>query len=150
MGKSPIACSGSRTGRAGGRKLPSLGAAMFALMLAHCSSFNTAPPSVDPNVFPANHKASVLTFLQINPAGIVGAISAELSPPTLKPFGTDSRYVACVRIAGPDWRKEKMAVFYGGEINQFVDATEEACKDAVYARFPELPAMLAQLKAKPK
>ena len=149
--KSPIVYSGAYQGRRGGaRKLPALGAALLGLTLAHCSSFNAAPPPVNPNVFPANYKATVLTFLQTNPYGMVGAISAELSPPVLKPFGTDSRYVGCMRAAGPNWRKEKMVVFYGGEINQFVDATEDACKDAAYTPFPELTAMLAQLKSKPK
>jgi hypothetical protein len=149
MGKPPFVYSVSRKSRSG-RKLPALGAAFLGFAVAHCSSFSTAPPRVDPNVFPANYKPSVLTLLRTNPYGMVGAVSADLSPPALKPFGTDSRYVACVRAAGPDWRKEKMAVFYGGEINQFVDATEEACKDAAYAPFPELPAMLATLKSKPK
>jgi hypothetical protein len=149
MGKPPIVYPDSRKGR-GMRKLPALGAAFLGFAVAHCSSFNNAPPSVDPNVFPANYKARVLTFLQINAYGMVGAVSADLSPPALKPFGTESRYVVCMRAAGPNWRKEKMVVFYGGEINQFVDATEEACKDAGYAPFPELPAMLATLKSKPK
>ena len=149
MGKPPVAYSNSHRGRhASTRLLPALGAALLGVALAHCSSFNTAPPGVDPNVFPANYKAAVMTFLRTNPYGLDGAISAELSPPVLKPFGTDSRYVGCMRAAGPNWRKEKMAVFYGGEINQFVDATEEACKDAAYAPFPELPAMLTQLKKK--
>jgi hypothetical protein len=147
MGKPPIGYSGSREdGRRDGRKLPALGAALLGFALAHCSSFSTAPPRVDPNVFPPNYKASVMTFLRTSPYGLDGVISAELSPPVLKPFGTDSRYVGCMRAAGPSWRKEKMVVFYGGEINQFVDATEEACKDAAYTPFPELPAMLAQLK----
>jgi hypothetical protein len=149
MGKPSIADPYPRASRRGGaRKLSALGAALLGFALAHCSSFSTPPSRVDPNVFPANYKASVMTFVQANAYGMAGAISAELSPPVLKPFGTDSRYVACVRAAGPNWRKEKMVVFYGGEINQFVDATEEACKDAAYTPFPELPAMLAQLKKK--
>ena len=148
--ESPIAYSDADQGRRGTRKARALSAALLGLALAHCSSFNPAPPPVNANLFPANYKATVLTFLQTNPYGMVGAISADLSPPVLKPFGTDSRYVACMRAAGPNWRKEKMVVFFGGEINQFVDATEETCKDAAYTPFPELTAMLAQLKAKPK
>jgi len=151
MRQLPTAYSDLRARRAGARRLPALGAVLVGLVLAQCSSFSTAPPpAVDPNIFPANYKASLMTFLQTNPYGMVGAISADLSPPVLKPFGSESRYVACMRAAGPNWRKEKMVVFYGGEINQFVDATEEACKDAAYAPFPELTAMLAQLRSKPK
>jgi hypothetical protein len=149
MGKLPIAYSISHRRRHGSpRTPPALGVALLGLTLAHCSSFSTVPPRIDPNLFPTNYKASVLTSLQTNPYGMVGAVSADLSPPLLKPFGTDSRYVACMRAAGPNWRKEKMIVFFGGEINQFVDATEEGCKGAAYVPFPELPAMLAQLKKK--
>jgi|HubBroStandDraft_1064217.scaffolds.fasta_scaffold29180_4 hypothetical protein len=150
MRQLPTGYSYPRARRAGARRLLALGAVLVGLVLAHCSSFSTPPKYVDPNLFPANYKASLMTFLGTNPYGMVGAISADLSPPVLKPFGTESRFVACMRAAGPNWQKQKMAVFYGGEINQFVDATEEACKDAAYAPFPELPAMLAQLKAKPK
>ena len=146
----PTGHSDTRARRAGARRLPTLGAVLVGLALAHCSALSTAPPKyVDPNLFPANYKASLMAFLGTNPYGMIGAISADLSPPVLKAFGTESRFVACMRAAGPNWQKQKMAVFYGGEINQFVDATEEACKDAAYAPFPELPAMLAQLKSKP-
>ena len=126
----------------------------LAATLAGCSSFSPPPANaIDPNLYPANFKATVLTFLQQNPYNLTGAISAELAPPALKSFGAESRearYVACLRVAGPDWRKEKMIVFYGGEINQFVDATAEGCRGAPYAVFPELPAMLAQLRGQKK
>jgi hypothetical protein len=142
-------------GRIGGRVTGcACTAALLATALAACSSFSPPPANaVDPNLYPANYKATVLTFLQTNPFGLTGALSAELSPPALKAFGAesrDSRYVACMRVAGPDWRKEKMAVFYGGEINQFVDASEAACQGAAYAPFPELAAMLAQLRGQKK
>ena len=132
------------------RTLPASGAALIALALASCSSFSAAPPKADPNVFPANYKASVMTYVQVNPTELVGIVSAELAAPVLKPFGAESRYVACLRAAGSDWRKEKMVVFYGGEINQFVDAGEEACRGAAYVPFPELTAMITQLRSKQK
>jgi hypothetical protein len=118
--------------------------------LAACSSLSSRPPTVDANLAPANYKSSVLAFLQQNPFGLVGTVTADLSPPMLKPFGTESRYVACLRASGPNWHKEKMIVYYGAQINQFVDASEEACKDAAYQPFPELIAMLAQLQSKAK
>jgi hypothetical protein len=126
-------------------------AVLLATALAGCSS--VSPPAanaVDPNIYPANYKASLMAFLQQNPYGMVGAISVELSPPALKPLGSDSRYVACLRAAGANWRKEKMIVFYGGDINQFVDATEEGCRGAVYQPFQELSAMLSALSGQTK
>jgi len=125
--------------------------AALAFALEGCSSFSPPPAaSIDPNIYPTNYKAQLMAFLQTNAAGVTGTVSAELAAPALKPFGTESRYVACLHAAGTDWRREKMFVFYGGEINQFVDATEEACKGAPYAPFPELPAMLAQIRSKQK
>jgi hypothetical protein len=123
---------------------------LAALALASCSSFGLGQsdqPATDPNTFPADFKSGLMTFLQTNPFGLVGAREASLSPPELRPFGNENRYVACLRVAGPDWRKEKMVVYYGGAINQFVDASE-LCKSAAYQPFPELPAMFAQLRSK--
>jgi hypothetical protein len=151
MPRSSIAYSqpGPRATPARSRRASAGGVAVLALALAGCSSFGlgSEPKPVDPNVFPANYKAGVLTFLQVNPFGLVGTREASLSAPELKPFGNESRYVACLRIAGPDWHKEKMVVYFGGEINQFVDSTAEQCSRAAYQPFPELPAMFAVLKS---
>ena len=123
---------------------------LTALALAGCSSFgfgHSDEKPVDPNTFPADYKAGLMTFLQVNPYGLVGAREAALSAPELKAFGLENRYVVCLRAAGPDWQKEKMVVYFGGAINQFVDAGEQ-CKGAAYQPFPELPTMFAQLRSK--
>ena len=122
---------------------------MMALALAGCSSFGGGQPDkpIDPNVFPADYKTGLISFLQNNPFGLVGARDASLSAPELKAFGNDSRYVACLQVAGTDWRKDKMIVYFGGAINQFVDAGEQ-CKGAAYQPYPELPAMFAVLRSK--
>jgi hypothetical protein len=123
--------------------------ALAALALAGCSSFgigHSDPPPVEANILPTDYKSGLMAFLRINPFNLVGAREAAVSPPELKPFGNESRYVACLRVAAPDWRKEKMIVYYGGAINQFVDATE-LCNSAAYQPFPELPAMFAQLRS---
>jgi len=122
--------------------------ALAVLALAGCSAFGvgqTEPPQVDPNTLPADYKSGLMAFLRNNPFDLVGTSEAALSPPELKAFGNESRYVACLRVAGPNMRKEKMIVYYGGAINQFTDAGE-SCKSAVYQPFPELPAMFAQLR----
>jgi hypothetical protein len=125
-------------------------AALLAVALAGCASFGGQKDvkTVDPNLMPADYKASVMSFLQTNPYGLIGVRAAELSSPELKPFGTESRYVVCLRAAGPDWRKEKMFVFYAGAVNQYVDATSEACSTAAYQAFPEITALLSQLGGK--
>jgi hypothetical protein len=123
---------------------------MAALALAGCSSFGLGQSdqnSIDPNIFPTDYKSGLMTFLQTNPFGLVGTREAALSAPEIKPFGQESRYVACLRIAGADGNKEKMIVYFGGAINQFVDAGPQ-CSGAAYQPFPELPALLATLRSK--
>jgi hypothetical protein len=127
------------------------GAVVLAAALAGCSSFGfgqSEQKAVDPNVFPADYKTRLTTFMQSNPYGLVGAREAGLAAPELKAFGTETRYVACLRAVGPDWRKEKAIIFFGGEINQFVDATPEQCGAAAYQPFPELLTMLRAIGGK--
>ena len=127
-------------------------AAFAALAVAGCTSFSGGAdqPAVNPNIAPANYKAAIMGFLQNDPYALVGLREAALSPPALMPFGTESRYAACLRAQGPDWKKEKMIIFYAGEINQFVDATGDACAKAAYQPFPEIVAVLNQLAGKKK
>jgi len=152
MWRSEIAITGSRARQlAYAAPWRAYGAILLAAVLAGCSSFGfgqNEQPVVDPNLMPSNPKATVMSFLQTNPYGLVGAREASLSEPELRPFGTDNRYVACLRAVGPDWRKEKAIIFYGGAINQFVDATPEQCGKAAYQPFPELPALLKTLSSK--
>ena len=134
--------------RAAAAPWPALGVVLLAAALAGCSSFGfgqSEQKAVDPNVFPADHKARVITLMQTDPYALVGAREASLSAPELKPFGTESRYVVCLRAVSPDWRKEKAIIFFGGEINQFVDATPEQCGKAAYQPFPELITLLRTL-----
>ena len=65
----------------------------------------------------------------------------------LKPFGAESRYAACVRYNARDGEgqyagsKDRIAVFYAGELNQLIIATPEQCGNAAYQPFPELESL---------
>jgi hypothetical protein len=126
-------------------------ALLTAVALCGCGGFGfnkpANDPTAEPNIFPANYKTDMLSFLQtylIDPTGIR---DAALAPPVLKPFGTQSRYVVCVRYNARDGDKkylggtEKVAIYFGGKFNQFVDATPELCGGAPYQAFPELLAL---------
>jgi hypothetical protein len=117
--------------------------------LANCSEFGfgTQPDKrVDPNKFPENYKKDILTYVQAHPADLVNAREASASAPALAQFGTESRYFMCLRATAPDWRKEKMVIFFSGRMNQFVDADSEHCGAAQYQPFPELVTELSNLK----
>jgi hypothetical protein len=136
----------NRIPRATGR----VSACALALALAGCSGIGgpKEEPRVDPNLFPSNYKTELLAHLRANPGSYENTRETYLSAPVLKPFGAESRYVACLRVVGADWRREKMLIYFGGELNQLVDATPEMCAGAAYQPYPELTATLSQFGMK--
>jgi hypothetical protein len=98
------------------------------------------PPSVDPNVYPANYRkqiASMLALLLKERADFHGAL---ISQPELKPVAESSapHYVVCVQLNGHGRVRNKVAIFLGGDPTQFVDATPEQCTGVAYQSFTEL------------
>jgi hypothetical protein len=126
------------------------GLGVLAGALAGCSAagLGQAPARPNANLFPDDYKALLLTRLQTNPYGLVGAREAFVSTPALKPFGTESRYFVCLRVVAPDTRTDKLVVFYAGEINQFIDAPGTDCAAAAYQPFPEMTAALGRFGGK--
>jgi hypothetical protein len=120
----------------------------LAAAAAGCSElgFGTHREKVDPNKFPESYKKDLLTYAQAHPAELLNAREASISAPALTQFGTESRYFICLQATAPDWRKEKMVIFFSGRINQLVDADSEHCGAAQYQPFPELVAELSHLK----
>jgi hypothetical protein len=121
----------------------------LAAAVAGCSEFGfgTQPDKrVDANKFPENYKQDLLTYVRAHPAELLNVREASISAPALNQFGTESRYFICLRATSPDWRKEKMVIFFGGRMNQFVDADNQHCGAAQYQPFPELMTELSNLK----
>jgi hypothetical protein len=122
---------------------------MFALALGGCTGWGRAdPPPVDPNLFPSDYKSQVANFLRAylnNPAKVRDAFISE---PTLKPVGQTTHYVSCLRYnprnsAGQyTGNTERVAIFFGGRLNQFLPAKPEWCDTASYQRFPEAEALV--------
>jgi hypothetical protein len=99
------------------------------------------------NVLPQTYQQDLLAFLRTylnDPTHVHGA---SVSPPTRKNFGPGERYVACVRYNARDSDskytgiKVGAAIYASAKLDRFLDTaryTDELCKDAAYAPFPEL------------
>ena len=125
---------------------PAAFAVISALALAGCGSsdYLGKPKEVDPNIVPADYKNEIIGTLKsllIDPTNIR---DAYISDPALAPVGKDQRYVVCVRLNSRGYQREylgskdRIAYFYGGHLNQLVDASKEQCGNAAYKPFPEV------------
>ena len=136
--------------RAASRAVFACASILLLAAVAGCSDFSMWGKSdkpVDANAYPENYKKDVLTYVKAHPAEMLNAREASISAPALTQFGNESRFFACLRVNGPDWRKDKMLIFYSGGINQFIDAGDQ-CGAAAYQPFPELVAQITQMKGK--
>ena len=115
----------------------------LALALAACSS-DKKEPEENPNVFPADYKNEILTTMTTMLDDPTNVRNAYISDPILRAAGKDERYIVCVRSDSRDvskqyaGSKDRIAIFYGGHLNQLIDATKEQCGNAAYKPFPEL------------
>jgi hypothetical protein len=113
------------------------------LALAACSSANMAA-GPDPNLAPADYERELLNTLRGALDNPTHVREASISPPALRPVGQEQRYSVCVRYNARDGAnqytglKEQIAWFYGGSLNQLVDATPGQCAGAAYRPWPSL------------
>ena len=113
-----------------------------AMALAACSG--SKPPDENPNSVPSNYKQEILLTLTRTLDDPTNLRDTFLSDPALTPVGSgEQRYTACVRFNARDGRhayigsRDRIAYFYGGHLNQLVEATKEQCGNAAYKPFPE-------------
>ena len=119
--------------------LVALGAA-----LAACSGSDKKFDTVDPNLFPTEYKKEVLLTLTSVLDDPTNIRDAAISDPVLRPAGKEPRYTVCVRLNSRSAShlytgvKERIAYFYGGRLNQLIEANEGQCANAAYKPWPEL------------
>jgi hypothetical protein len=130
--------------RAGSNLYLGFAALLLAAAVAGCSGFGAKkdPAATDPNTFPANYRIQISQFLAQSLTNRADFRNAQISAPVLKSVGDSQRYTVCVRLNGNGLAKDKVAIYYGGMMAQFVDATPELCGDAVYTPFRELSGAL--------
>ena len=120
--------------------------AAFAIVLAACSSSSSKVEFVEPNIVPANYKQEVIATLTPVLDDPTNVRDAFISAPVLTaiPGSKEQRYTICVRYNArdPNHRymgiKDRIGYFYGGHLNQLIEATPEQCGKAAYVPFPEL------------
>lgn len=103
----------------------------------------TADRGVENQPYPANYRPELLALLRTylnDPAGIR---EAGISEPAQKEVGGRRRYVVCVRFnARSAGRyagiKERAGMYIDGRLDRIIEETEDLCKGATYAAFPEL------------
>jgi hypothetical protein len=116
--------------------------AVVAGMLAACASSTDKP--VEPNLLPTNYKQEILDTLSRTLGYPTNVHEAYISDPALGPVGKDQRYTVCVRYNARDASNhyagstDRIAYFYGGHLNQLIQASKEQCGNAAYKPFPEL------------
>jgi predicted small lipoprotein YifL len=114
----------------------------LAMALAGCGG--KTPDEVEPNIPPTAFKQEILSTLGKTLDDPTNARDAFISDPVLTQAGSGQRYTACVRFNARDINrtysgsKDRIAYFYGGHLNQLVEATKEQCGNAAYKPFPEL------------
>jgi hypothetical protein len=111
-----------------------------SVAIAGCSS--TPKPAADANVLPTDYRNQVATYLGQVVSDRADFRSSLIGAPVLKQVGASEHYVVCVMLNGRNQHKEKLVIYLGANINQFVDATPGQCADAAYQPFKELAALL--------
>jgi hypothetical protein len=116
------------------------------LVLAGCGSseYLGKPKEVDPNIFPAKYREEIVFNLKTSLIDPTNVKDAQISEPVLAPGARDQRYTVCIRSNSRGYHREylgpkdRIAYFYGGSLNQLIDAKPEQCAKASYKPFPEL------------
>jgi hypothetical protein len=111
-----------------------------SVAIAGCS--NTPKPAADANVLPTDYRNQVATYLGQVVSDRADFRNSLIGAPVLKQVGASEHYVVCVMLNGRNQHKEKLVIYLGANINQFVDAAPGQCADAAYQPFKELAALL--------
>ena len=116
---------------------------LVAVGLAACSG-DSKNAVEDPNIFPKDYQREILTTLTNQLEDPTNIRESGITEPMLRQAGREQRYVVCVRYNARNLNrhymgvKERVAYFYGGRLNQFVDADQGQCAGAPYKPWTEL------------
>ena len=119
-----------------------VGLALIAVAFAGCSGFggpkkDAAP--IDPNAYPANYRSQIATFLRQSLTSRADFRGALIAAPMLMPIGDSQRYMVCVQFRGNGQVKNKVAIYFGGMISQFIDPRPSSAAPWPIRHSPNLP-----------
>jgi hypothetical protein len=115
---------------------------VLSLALAACASNDKK--EADSNIVPANYRQEILDTLTSTLPDPTNVRDAYITDPTLTAISKEPHYTVCVRYNGRNANheymgsKDRIGFFYGGHLNQLVDADQGQCAKAAYKPFPEL------------
>jgi hypothetical protein len=116
----------------------------LAAALAACAPDKT--PKVETNILPTHYKEEIVETLRnvFDKNETASVSNALISDPALRPVGKEQHYTVCVRYTAHSAaynlaaNAERIGYFYGGHLNQLIEASKEQCGNAAYRPFPEL------------
>jgi hypothetical protein len=114
----------------------------IALLLGAVAGCSTPKPAVDANVMPTDYRNQIAAYLGQVVTDRADFRNSMIGAPVLKQVGASEHYIVCVMLNGRNQHKEKIVIYLGANINQFLDATPGQCADAAYQPFKELAALL--------
>jgi len=132
-----------------------IGIVALALTLGGCAGYEVTPEVraaewEAKNVYPDGYRTEILAYMRayLNDPSTVR--DAAISAPALKPLGLGNRFMSCVRYGSKKSAgdapagKDHVAIFVGGKLDSFRDASKDQCAGAAYAPFPELEKLTRQ------
>ena len=127
----------------GNRKARLIVFSALVAALAACST-DGKKDDVEPNIFPAAYKQEILDTMMRVVMDTTNVRDAFITEPALRTVNKEQRYTVCVRSNSRNHDRQyvgstdRIAYFFGGHLNQLIDATPEQCGKAAYKPFPEL------------
>ena len=115
---------------------------LASLTIVGCSKTPKPDAAADPTVLPTDYRGQIATYLAQTLSDRADFRSSLIGAPVLEQVGASQHYIVCVMLNGYNQHKEKVVIYLGTNINQFVDATPGQCANAAYQPFKELAALL--------
>jgi hypothetical protein len=115
---------------------------LTSLVIAGCSKTPKPETATDPSLLPTDYRGQIATYLAQLLPDRADFRSSLIGTPVLEQVGAGQHYIVCVMLNGHNQHKEKVVIYLGPNINQFVDATPGQCANAAYQPFKELAALL--------